>query len=113
MSYTLRGRIESRLAALVPLLLGCLVLAGALHEWWPVELCVLMGAIGLALDVELWRRLPYQPAWAALPLGLVELGCLMAVVYGSGLDAPLGPALLLFSIGWLVALVLGQAGFLQ
>ena len=111
MSYTLRGRIDSRLAALLPLLVVCLAVGGAVHQWWPVELCVLMGATGVALDLELWRRLPYQPAWAALPLGLVELGAVMAVVYGFGLHAPLGPALALFGAGWLLALLLGQAGF--
>jgi hypothetical protein len=111
MSYTLRGRIDSRLAALLPLLLVCLAVGGARHEWWPVELCVLMGAIGVALDVEVWRRLPYQPAWAAVPIGLLELGAVMAVVLGFGLHAPLGPALALFAAGWLLAVVLGQAGF--
>lgn len=111
MSYTLRGRIDSRVAALLPLLLGCLAVGGALHEWWPVELCVLMGAVGLALDLQLWRRLQYQPAWAALPLGLAELGTVLAVVYGFGLHAPLGPALALFAAGWLLSVVLAQAGF--
>jgi hypothetical protein len=108
-SYTLRGRLESRLTALLPVLLGCCVLAAALHRWWPVELCGLMGAIGLALDVELWHRLSYQPAWAAVPLGLAELAAVLAVVYGFGLHAPLGPALALFAAGWFVSLVLAQA----
>jgi hypothetical protein len=108
-SYTLRGRIESRLAALLPVLVGCCALAGALHGWWPVELCGLMAAVGLALDVQLWHRLPYQPAWATVPLGLVELAAVLAIVYGFGLHAPLGPALGLFAAGWLVSFVLGQA----
>ena len=112
MSYTLRGRIESRLAALLPVLLGCCVLAIALRQWWPVELCVLMAAVGLVLDVQLWDRLlPYQSAWVILPLGLVELGLVLAIVYGAGLHAPLGPALLLFAVGWLVSFLLAQAGY--
>ena len=112
MSYTLRGRAETRLAALVPVLLGACVLAGALHRWWPVELVALMGAVGLFLDVEVWNRLlPYQPAWATLPLGAVELGVLMAIVYGFGLHAPLVPALVLFGAGWLAYVVFAQAGF--
>ena len=103
MSYTLRGRLESRLAALLPVLVVACVLAGALRHWWPVELVALMAAVGLAFDVEVWHRLlPYQPAWAAIPLGAVELGALMAIVYGFGLHAPLWPALALFGIGWLV-----------
>jgi hypothetical protein len=110
-SYTLRGRAETRLAALVPVLLGACVLAGALHRWWPVELVALMGAVGLFLDVEVWNRLlPYQPAWAALPLGAIELGVLMAIVYGFGLHAPLWPAIALFATGWLTAVVLAQVG---
>ena len=109
MSYTLRGRAETRLAALVPVLLGACVLAGALHRWWPVELVALMGAVGLFLDVEVWNRLlPYQPAWATLPLGAVELGVLMAIVYGFGLHAPLWPAIALFATGWLTAVFLAQ-----
>jgi Right handed beta helix region len=111
-SYSLRGRVDSRLAALLPVLLGASVVAGALHHWWPVELVALMAAVGLALDLEVWHRLlPYQPAWAAVPLGAVELGGLMAIVYGFHLHAPLLPALALFGAGWLASVVLAQAGF--
>jgi nitrous oxidase accessory protein NosD len=111
-SYTLRGRVETRLAALMPVLLGACVLAAALHRWWPVELVALMAAVGLFLDLEVWHRLlPYQPAWATVPLGAVELGALMAIVYGFGLHAPLLPALALFGAGWLSSVVLAQAGF--
>jgi hypothetical protein len=108
-SYTLRGRVETRLAALVPVLLGAWVLAGALHRWWPVELVALMGAVGLFLDAEVWHRLlTYQPAWATIPLGAVELGVLMAIVYGFGLHAPLWPAIALFATGWLTSVVVAQ-----
>jgi Right handed beta helix region len=112
MSYTLRGRVETRLVALLPLLLCACVVSGALHHWWPVELVALMAAVGLFLDLEVWHRLlPYQPAWATIPLGAVELGTLMAIVYGFGLHAPLLPALGLFGAGWLASVVLAQAGF--
>ncbi len=111
MSYTLRGRVESRLTALLPVLLGACVLAAALREWWPVELVALMGAVGIALDLQLWHRLAYQPGWALLPLGAVELGAVVAVVLGFGIDAPLWPALALFAAGWLAAAVCGQALF--
>jgi hypothetical protein len=112
LSYTLRGRVETRLAALVPVLLGACAVSGALHHWWPVELVGLMAAVGLFLDLEIWHRLlPYQPAWATVALGAVELGALMAIVYGFGLHAPLGPALALFGAGWLASVVLAQAGF--
>jgi hypothetical protein len=111
-SYTLRGRVESRLAAILPVLLAACALAGALHRWWPVELVALMAAVGLALDLEVWHRLlPYQSAWMTIPLGAVELGVLMAIVLGFGLHAPLLPALALFGAGWLASLVLTQAGF--
>jgi hypothetical protein len=99
-------------AALLPVLLGCCVLAAALHRWWPVELCVVMAAVGLVLDVQLWHRLfSYQPAWLILPLGLVELGLVLAIVFGAGLHAPLGPALALFAVGWVVSFTLAQAGY--
>jgi len=110
-SYTLRGRVETRLAALLPVLLGACVLASVLHRWWPVELVALMAAVGIFLDVEVWHRLlPYQPAWTSVPLGAVELGVLMAIVYGFGLHAPLLPALALFGAGWLAAVIFAQAG---
>ena len=112
MSYTLRGRVETRVAALLVVLLAACALAGALERWWPVELVALMAAVGLVLDLEVWHRLlPYQPAWATVPLGAVELAALMAIVYGFGLHAPLVPALALFGAGWLASFVLAQAGF--
>ena len=112
MSYTLRGRLETRLTALVPVLLAACVLAGVLRHWWPVELVGLMAAVGLFLDLEVWHRLfPYQPAWATVPLEALELGVLVAIVSGFGLHAPLVPALALFGAGWLTAFVLAQAGF--
>jgi len=111
-SYTLRGRIETRLAALLPVLVAACAIAAAHRRWWPVELVALMAAVGLCLDLEVWHRLlPYQPAWAAIPLGTVELGILLAIVYGFGLHAPLVPALALFGAGWLASVVLAQAGF--
>lgn len=110
MSYTLRGRVETRLAALLPVLLGACVLAGVLDRWWPVELVALMAAVGLFLDLEVWHRLlPYQPAWTSVPLGAIELGVLMAILYGFGLQAPLLPALALFGAGWLAAVIFAQA----
>ena len=112
MSYTLRGRIETRVAALALVLLGACALAAALHRWWPVELVALMAGVGLVLDLEVWHRLfPYQPAWASVLLGAAELGALLAIVYGLGLHAPLLPALALFGASWLTAVVLAQAGF--
>jgi hypothetical protein len=109
MSYTLRGRLESRLAALVlPLAVAC-ALAGALRAWWPVELAGLMGATVLALDLVYHRPIRYQPGWAALPLGALELGCTMALVYALGVRVPLGWALVFFGAAWLWALLLSQA----
>ena len=89
-SYTLRGRIETRLAgALVPVLVAA-VLAPILHKWWPLELVGLMLLIGLTLDVVVYHRLlPYQPGWAAVPLGLLELGLTMSAARLLDLGAPL------------------------
>jgi parallel beta-helix repeat protein len=110
-SYTLRGRIESRLAALLPVVAAACVLALAEHKWWPVEAAGLMLGVGLALDLQLYRLLRYQPGWAALPLGLVELGLLIALMHAAGVGAPLWQAVALFAAGWLVAQLLGHAGF--
>lgn len=110
MSYTLRGRLESRLAAAaLPFLVAC-VLAVLVRAWWPVELVGTMVGLGLALDVLVYHRLlAYQPGWAAVPLGVLELGGTMALVRLLGIEAPLGPALWLFAGSWLVAQVLGHA----
>jgi hypothetical protein len=111
-SYTLRGRIDSRLlAALGPVLLAvCLGLV--VHGWWPLEIAALMLAAGVGLDILLYDRLlDYQPGWLALPLGLLELALTMALAYLSGVPAPLGAALAFFGASWLLAVVLGQAVF--
>ena len=111
MSYTLRGRIETRLAAaLLPFLVAA-ALSPILHKWWPLELAGLMLGIGLALDVTVYHRLlPYQPGWAALPLGLLELGLTMAAARLLEVNAPLYPALAFFAGAWLVLQVLAHAG---
>ncbi|HXY86027.1 MAG TPA: right-handed parallel beta-helix repeat-containing protein [Gaiellaceae bacterium] len=111
MSYTLKGRIHSRLAAVLVALVAACVIAAVVREWWPFELVAVMAAVGVALDLAWHRLLPYQPAWSMLPLGAVELGVLMAVVFGFGLRAPLRGALLLFAVAWLAAVVLAQAVF--
>jgi Right handed beta helix region len=110
MSFTLRGRIESRLAAAVlPFVVACVV-ALALRAWWPVELVGAMLAVGLVLDALVYHRLlRYQPGWAAVPLGLLELAATVALVTALGIGAPLGPALWFFAGSWLVAQLLGQA----
>lgn len=110
MAYTLKGRLESRLAAaLAPLLAAC-GLALAAKAWWPVELVLLMLAIGLALDTAVYHRLlPYQPAWAALPLGLAELGVVMGLARALHVAAPLVAALAFFVGAWLLAQALGHA----
>jgi Right handed beta helix region len=110
-SYTLRGRVETRLAAAIVPVLVAAVLAPLLHKWWPLELAGLMLAIGLALDVLAYHRLlPYQPGWAAVPLGLLELALTMAAARALDLGAPLRPALLFFAGSWLLAQLLAHAG---
>ena len=112
MSYTLRGRIESRLAALLPVVAAACALAAVEHRWWPVEAAALMIGIGLALDLQVYHvLLPYQPGWVSVPLGLLELGVLLALMRLAEIAAPLGQALALFGGGWLAAQLLGHAGF--
>jgi parallel beta helix pectate lyase-like protein len=109
MSYTLRGRLESRVAAAVlPFLVACAV-ALASQAWWPLELAGAMVAVGLSLDVGLYHRLlPYQPGWAAFPLGLLELAGTMGLLRLFEVGAPLEPALWFFAGSWLVAQLLGH-----
>jgi nitrous oxidase accessory protein NosD len=111
-SYTLRGRIESRLAALLPVVVVACVLTLVFHPWWPVQAVGLMLAVGLLLDVLVYDRLlRYQPAWAAFPFGALELGVVLGSMRALGVAAPLSQALALFAGGWLLAQLLGQAGF--
>ena len=42
MSYTLRGRLESRLAAAMLPLLAALAITAWTRVWWPVELALAM-----------------------------------------------------------------------
>jgi len=109
-SYTLRGRLESRLAAAALTLALAVVLAALERAWWPVELAALMTVVGLVLDAELYHRLlPYQPGWVALPLGAFELTLVLILARALGIAVPLRPALALFAAGWLVAQILGHA----
>jgi nitrous oxidase accessory protein NosD len=111
MSYTLRGRIESRLAAaLLPVLVAG-ALALALPAWWPVELAGLMLGVGLALDLVYHRAFDYQPGWLAVPLGLLELAVVMTLALWLDLRAPLQPAIGFFVCSWLLAQLLAHAGF--
>ena len=72
------------------------MLSPILHKWWPLELVGLMLLIGLVLDVAVYHPLlPYQPGWAAVPLGLLELGLTVAAARTLELGAPLRPALAL------------------
>jgi hypothetical protein len=106
MSYTLRGRIDSRLAAAVP----TLVVALALHRWWAIELVALMLAIGAVLDVGVYHRLiAYQPGWLALPLGIFELALTYSGMRALHIAAPLGLALALYAIAWTSAQLFGHA----
>jgi len=110
MSYTLRGRLESRLAGALVAVLAAALVAVLVEEWWPLEVAGIMVGVGLAVDAAVYHRaLPYQPGWAAVPLGLLELGLVLGLVRATGVAAPLRPALLFFAGAWLTAQVLGHA----
>ena len=110
MSFTLRGRLETRLAsALLPIVAACIVTL-ATHEWWPLELVALMLGVGLALDVFVYHPLlRYQPAWLAVPLGLLELSLIMVLVQTLGVEAPAPAAYGFFAGAWIVSQVLVHA----
>jgi parallel beta-helix repeat protein len=111
-SYTLRGRLETRLAALVPVAIAAGVLALAEHRYWPVEALALMAGVGVALDLQVYHRLlRYQPGWIALPLGALELVLLLVLMRAAGIAAPIGQAVALYGGGWLLAQLLVHAGF--
>jgi hypothetical protein len=108
MSYTLRGRIQTRVVSIIPALLVAL----ALHRWWAIEITALMLGIGLLLDAVVYHRaLAYQPAWLALPLGAFELGLVYAAMRWLDLMAPLRWALGLYAIGWVAAQLFGHVIF--
>ena len=110
MSYTLRGRVDSRLLAALGPALAAAVLALVLHRWWPVEVAALMVGVGVALDLLFYDRfIDYQPGWAAVPLGALELGAVTALAYTLDVRAPLAEAVGFFCGAWLLAQVLGHA----
>lgn len=104
MSYTLTGRIQSRLLATIP----PLVVALAIHRWWALELVALMLVFGVALDFCVYDRvLDYQPAWLALPLGAGELALIVLTM-----RMPLTwRAFGLFALGWATAQICSHALF--
>jgi hypothetical protein len=107
-SYTLTGRIQTRVVSALPALLVAL----ALQRWWAIELVALMLAIGLTLDAVVYDRLfSYQPAWLALPLGALELGLVYGAMRWLALMAPLRWALGLYAIAWVTAQLFGHAVF--
>ena len=69
MSYTLTGRIQSRLGVGRA---GAASLALALHRWWAIELVALMlvDRARRSTSSSTTARSPYQPGWLALPLGV-------------------------------------------
>jgi hypothetical protein len=109
-SFTLRGRLETRLAAaLLPIVAACIVTL-VTHEWWPLELVALMLGVGLALDVFVYHPLlRYQPAWLAVPLGLLELSLIMVLVQTLGVEAPAPAAYGFFAGAWIVSQILVHA----
>jgi len=110
MSYTLKGRFESRLAAAVLPFLAAVLLAVVVREWWPIELVGCMIAVGLLLDAAVYDRLlAYQPGWLALPLGVLELGLTIVLARLLSVGAPLLPALAFFAGTWLLTQVLTHA----
>ncbi len=109
MSFTLRGRLESRLlSSLAPAIVAG-VLALVLHRWWPIELAALMIGVGLALDVVYDRVFDYQSGWLGLPLGALELGIVTALAIALRVGVPLDVAIVFFCAAWVLAQVLGHA----
>jgi hypothetical protein len=110
MSYTLRGRLETRVAASLAPLFGACIVALVLKEWWPVELAAIMVGVGVVLDATVYHRfLPYQPGWLAVPLGALELALVMAIAWAVEVEATLGAALTFYLGSWLFGQVLVHA----
>jgi hypothetical protein len=104
MSYTLTGRIQSRLVATLPPLLVAL----GVHRWWAIELVALMLVFGVALDICVYDRvLDYQPGWLAVPLGLLELGLVVLAMRMPVTWSSLG----LYALGWVTAQICAHALF--
>jgi nitrous oxidase accessory protein NosD len=108
-SYTLRGRVDSRLLAALGPALAAAILALALHKWWPVEIAALMVGAGVVLDILVYDRVfDYQPGWVALPLGALELGVVMGLARITHVQAPAGEAIAFFAGSWALAQLLGH-----
>jgi Right handed beta helix region len=109
-SYTLKGRLETRLVAVLAPLLAAAALSAVETAWWPLALAGLMIGVGVALDLLVYHQLlPYQPGWLSVPLGLLELGAIMALAIALHVGAPLGAAVAFFAFSWLLAQVVVHA----
>src|SRR5256885_17259848 len=109
MRYTGGGGRGSRLAALALPLAVALALAGALGSWWPVELCGLMAGVAFAADLIYHPALAYQPGWAALPLGIVELAATLGLMRALSVGSPLPAALGFYAAAWTWSQLLSHA----
>ena len=109
MAFTLRGRVETRVAAALLPLVAAAALTAVLHKWWPLEAAGLMLGVGLAADLVYDRVLDYQPGWFAFPLGLLEFGATYGLVRAFDVHAPLGWAAVFFTGAWLAQQVLSHA----
>ena len=110
MSYTLRGRLESRFAAAAP---WCSPRRSRCTRGGRSSSWLRCSQSGFQCSTRPpTTALPYQAAWLALPLGALELqrSC-WASCARSASPAPLGPALGLFGLAWLSAQALGLAVF--
>jgi len=71
--------------------------------------------IGIGLAISTCRSITAcsrtSRAGTAVPIGLLELGAVLGCMRLAGIAAPLGQAVALFAGGWLLAQILGHAGF--
>ena len=112
MSYSLSGRIQSRLASSLATFFVALLLARYLDMVWPLQVAGLMLVVGLVLDCAVYHRtFSYQPGWTALPLGLAEFGIVYTIAYALSLRARPIQGIGLFALAWLLNQILTQAVF--
>jgi Right handed beta helix region len=111
-SYTLSGRLQTRLAGSLPVVLAACALAALSGAWWPLEVVAIMVGVGVVADAVAYDRLlDYQPGWLAVPLGIAELAATMGIALAAGVGAPPARAVALFAGGWLGAQVLAHVVF--
>ncbi|HZU11689.1 MAG TPA: CRTAC1 family protein [Chloroflexota bacterium] len=102
MCFSPAGRVQTRLAALLPALLLAIALTWITGDQRYLTMLVTMTLVALDLDILLYPHLiTYQPRWLTYLLGLAEFFIILAVVRWLAGTLPLGSIIAFYAASWI------------